>query len=87
MQMPNSDLLNIVNQLETRLNNNRPTTHVDIDMSSEQKKEVNYEVMYALLYNRVEKFIMENSGNQVVDNLRDNLVNDLAPAVKHLLGR
>ena len=85
--MPNSDLLNIVNQLETRLNNNRPTTHVDIDMSSEQKKEVNYEVMYALLYNRVEKFIMENSGNQVVDNLRDNLVNDLAPAVKHLLGR
>ena len=87
MQMPNSDLLNIVNQLETRLNNNRPTTHVDVDMSSEQKKEVNYEVMYALLYNRVEKFIMENSGNQVVDNLRDNLVNDLAPAVKHLLGR
>jgi len=56
-------------------------------LSSEQKKEVNYEVMYALLYNRVEKFIMENSGNQVVDNLRDNLVNDLAPAVKHLLGR
>ena len=87
MQMPNSDLLNIVNQLETRLNNNRPTTHVDIDMSSEQKKEVNYEVMYALLYNRVEKFIMENSGNQVVDNFKDDLLNDLAPAVKHLIGR
>jgi len=85
--MPNSDLLNIVNQLETRLNNNRPTTHVDIDMSSEQKKEVNYEVMYALLYNRVEKFIMENSGNQVVDNFKDDLLNDLAPAVKHLIGR
>ena len=87
MQMPNSDLLNIVNQLETRLNNNRPTTHVDVDMSSEQKKEVNYEVMYALLYNRVEKFIMENSGNQVVDNFKDDLLNDLAPAVKHLIGR
>ena len=87
MQMPNSDLLNIVNQLETRLNNNRPTTHVDVDMSSEQKKEVNYEVMYALLYNRVEKFIIENSGNQVVDNFKDNLLNDLAPAVKHLLTR
>jgi len=85
--MPNSDLLNIVNQLETRLNNNRPTTHVDVDMSSEQKKEVNYEVMYALLYNRVEKFIMENSGNQVVDNFKDDLLNDLAPAVKHLIGR
>jgi hypothetical protein len=64
--MPNSDMLTILNQLQTRLNDNRPTTQVDVDLSSEQKKEVNYEVMYALLYNRVEKFIMENSGNQVV---------------------
>jgi hypothetical protein len=85
--MPNTDLMSIVNQLETRLNNNRPTTHVDVDLNNEQKKEVNYEVMYALLYNRVEKFIIENSGNQVVDNFKDNLLNDLAPAVKHLLTR
>ena len=85
--MPNIDLMSIVNQLETRLNNQRPTTHVDVDLSSEQKKEINYEVMYALLYNRVEKFIIENSGNQVVDNFKDNLLNDLAPAVKHLLTR
>jgi hypothetical protein len=56
-------------------------------LNNEQKKEVNYEVMYALLYNRVEKFIIENSGNQVVDNFKDNLLNDLAPAVKHLLTR
>ena len=85
--MPNTDMITILNQLETRLNNNRPTTQVDVDLSSEQKKEVNYEVMYALLYNRVEKFIMENSGNQVVDNFKDDLLNDLAPAVKHLIGR
>ena len=85
--MPNTDLMSIVNQLETRLNNNRPTTHADVDLNNEQKKEVNYEVMYALLYNRVEKFIIENSGNQVVDNFKDNLLNDLAPAVKHLLTR
>ena len=80
-----SDMLSILGQLETRLNNDRPTTQVDVDLSSEQKKEINYEVMYALLYNRVEKFIIENSGNQVVDNFKDNLLNDLAPAVKHLL--
>jgi len=80
-------MITILNQLETRLNNNRPTTQVDVDLSSEQKKEINYEVMYALLYNRVEKFIIENSGNQVVDNFKDNLLNDLAPAVKHLLTR
>jgi len=80
-------MIAILNQLETRLNNQRPTTHVDVDLSSEQKKEINYEVMYALLYNRVEKFIIENSGNQVVDNFKDNLLNDLAPAVKHLLTR
>ena len=85
--MPNTDFMSIVNQLETRLNNNRPTTHVDVDLNNEQKKEINYEVMYALLYNRVEKFIIENSGNQVVDNIKDNLLNDLAPAVKHLLTR
>ena len=80
-------MITILNQLETRLNNNRPTTQVDVDLNNEQKKEVNYEVMYALLYNRVEKFIIENSGNQVVDNFKDNLLNDLAPAVKHLLTR
>jgi hypothetical protein len=80
-------MITILNQLETRLNNNRPTTQVDVDLSSEQKKEINYEIMYALLYNRVEKFILENSGNQVVDSLKDNLLNDLAPAVKHLLTR
>lgn len=80
-------MITILNQLETRLNNNRPTTQVDVDLSSEQKKEINYEIMYALLYNRVEKFIIENSGNQVVDSLKDNLLNDLAPAVKHLLTR
>jgi hypothetical protein len=85
--MPNTDMIAILNQLETRLNNQRPTTQVDVDLSSEQKKEINYEVMYALLYNRVEKFIIENSGNQVVDNFKDNLLNDLAPAVKHLLTR
>lgn len=85
--MPNTDMITILNQLETRLNNNRPTTQVDVDLSSEQKKEINYEIMYALLYNRVEKFIIENSGNQVVDNFKDNLLNDLAPAVKHLLTR
>jgi len=85
--MPNTDMITILNQLETRLNNNRPTTQVDVDLSSEQKKEINYEIMYALLYNRVEKFILENSGNQVVDNFKDNLLNDLAPAVKHLLTR
>lgn len=80
-------MIAILNQLETRLNNQRPTTQVDVDLSSEQKKEINYEIMYALLYNRVEKFILENSGNQVVDSLKDNLLNDLAPAVKHLLTR
>ena len=85
--MPNTDMISILNQLQTRLNDNRPTTQVDVDLSSEQKKEINYEVMYALLYNRVEKFIIENSGNQVVDNFKDNLLNDLAPAVKHLLTR
>jgi hypothetical protein len=85
--MPNTDMITILNQLETRLNNQRPTTQVDVDLSSEQKKEINYEIMYALLYNRVEKFILENSGNQVVDSLKDNLLNDLAPAVKHLLTR
>jgi hypothetical protein len=85
--MPNTDMITILNQLETRLNNNRPTTQVDVDLSSEQKKEINYEIMYALLYNRVEKFIIENSGNQVVDSLKDNLLNDLAPAVQHILTR
>lgn len=85
--MPNTDMITILNQLETRLGNQRPTTHVDVDLNNEQKKEINYEVMYALLYNRVEKFIIENSGNQVVDNFKDNLLNDLAPAVKHLLTR
>jgi hypothetical protein len=43
--------------------------------------------MYGLLYNRIEKFILENQGNGVVDDFRNELLNDFAPLLKNLISR
>jgi len=56
-------MITILNQLETRLNNNRPTTQVDVDLSSEQKKEINYEIDRATRYKHQLSIIMIDLDN------------------------
>jgi hypothetical protein len=84
--MPN-DIINIANVLAERLGKDKPTSIADVNISTDAKKEMNYEIMYGLLYNRVEKFILENQGNGVVDDFRNELLNDFAPLLKNLISR
>jgi hypothetical protein len=84
--MPN-DIINIANVLAERLGKDKPTSIADVNISADAKKEMNYEIMYGLLYNRIEKFILENQGNGVVDDFRNELLNDFAPLLKNLISR
>ena len=56
-------------------------THCNVNFSAEQIKKLNYEVMYKMLEGKVEKFVLENQGNPLVDNFK----NDIVQTFSHLL--
>jgi|TARA_R100001079_G_scaffold33567_1_gene16977 predicted GNAT family N-acyltransferase len=53
----------------------------NVNFSPEQIKKLNYEVMYKMLEGKVEKFVLENQGNPLVDNFK----NDIVQTFSHLL--
>ena len=53
----------------------------NVNFSAEQIKKLNYEVMYKMLEGKVEKFVLENQGNPLVDNFK----NDIVQTFSHLL--
>ena len=69
--MPNNDLINIANVLSEKLNSNTPTSLADMVIENGQKKQLNYEIMFQLLMGECEKHILENVGNPVVDEFKD----------------
>ena len=54
-----------------------PNTNLNPDAISK----LNYEVMYKMLEGKVEKFVLENQGNPLVDNFK----NDIVQTFSHLL--
>ena len=82
--MPNNDLINIANVLSERLNNNQPTTLADMVVDNGTKKQLNYEIMFQLLMGECEKHILENVGNPVVDEFKDNILKKFSTLVKQL---
>ena len=54
-----------------------PNTNLNPDAISK----LNYEVMYKMLEGEVEKLILENQGNPLVDNFK----NDIVQTFSHLL--
>ena len=83
MQMPNN-LINIANVLSERLNNNQPTNLADMVIDNGQKKQLNYEIMFQLLMGACEKHILENSGNPVVDEFKNELMQKFSGLVQIL---
>ena len=71
--MPNNDLINIANVLSEKLNSNAPTSLADMVVDNGQKKQLNYEIMFQLLMGECEKHILENVGNPIVDEFKDNI--------------
>ena len=53
----------------------------NVNFSAEQIKKLNYEVMYKMVEGKVEKFVLENQGNPLVDNFK----NDIVQTFSHLL--
>ena len=53
----------------------------NVNFTPDQIKKLNYEVMYKMLEGKVEKFVLENQGNPVVDNFK----NDIVQTFSHLL--
>ena len=81
-QMPNNDLINIANVLSEKLNSNAPTTLADMVVDNGQKKQLNYEIMFQLLMGECEKHILENVGNPVVDEFKDNVLKKFSTLVQ-----
>ena len=82
--MPNNDLINIANVLSERLNNNQPTTLADMVVDNGTKKQLNYEIMFQLLMGECEKHILENVGNPVVDEFKDNILKKFSTLMQTL---
>ena len=82
--MPNNDLINIANVLTERLSNNQPTNLANMVLDKQGKKELNHEVMFYLLMGLCEKHILENAGNQVVDDFKNDLLQKFSGLVQIL---
>ena len=81
--MTNS-LINIAQVLSERLNNNQPTQQSDLHIDVNGKKQLNYEIMFQLLMGECEKHILENVGNPVVDEFKENVLKKFSTLVQAL---
>ena len=81
--MTNS-LINIANVLAERVGETSPTQLKDMLVSNGAKKQLNYEIMFQLLMGECEKHILENNGNAVVDEFKNNILNKFSTLVQQL---
>ena len=83
MLMTNS-LIKLSQVLSERVNSNQPTDLSTMHITIEGKKQLNYEIMFQLLQGEVEKHILENQGNQVVDEFKNKIINKFSSLIKQL---
>tara|TARA_R100000687_G_C6317328_1_gene103306 strand:+ start:145 stop:396 length:252 start_codon:yes stop_codon:yes gene_type:complete len=81
--MTNS-LIKLSQVLSERVNSNQPTDLSTMHITIEGKKQLNYEIMFQLLQGEVEKHILENQGNQVVDEFKNKIINKFSSLIKQL---
>jgi len=82
--MTTNSLINIANVLAERVGEKSPTQLKDMLVSNGAKKQLNYEIMFQLLMGECEKHILENNGNAVVDEFKDNILNKFSTLVQQL---
>ena len=81
--MTNS-LINIAQVLTERVNENKPTEQSAMHINIDGKKQLNYEIMFQLLMGECEKHILENVGNPIVDEFKDNVLKKFSTLVQAL---
>ena len=79
-----SSLINIARVLSERVNNNQPTQQSDLHINVNGKKQLNYEIMFQLLQGEVEKHILENQGNAVVDEFKQKIITKFSSLIQQL---
>ena len=79
-----SSLINIAKVLSERVNNNQPTQQSDLHINVNGKKHLNYEIMFQLLQGEVEKHILENQGNAVVDEFKQKIITKFSSLIQQL---
>ena len=84
MTMPNNSLINIAQVLAERVGEKSPTQLKDMLLSNGAKKQLNYEIMFQLLMGECEKHILENNGNQVVDEFKNNILEKFSTLIQQL---
>ena len=82
--MPNNSLINIAQVLTERVGEKSPTQLQDMVIDNGVKKQLNYEIMFQLLMGECEKHILENVGNPVVDEFKDNILKKFSTLVQTL---
>ena len=82
--MTNSSLINIANVLAERVGEKSPTQLKDMLVSNGAKKQLNYEIMFQLLMGECEKHILENNGNAVVDEFKNNILEKFSTLIQQL---
>ena len=84
MLMPNNSLINIAQVLAKRVGEKSPTQLSDMLINNGAKKQLNYEIMFQLLMGECEKHILENNGNRVVDEFKNNILQKFSTLVQQL---
>ena len=82
--MANNSLINIAQVLAERVGEKSPTQLQDMVIDNGVKKQLNYEIMFQLLMGECEKHILENVGNPVVDEFKDNILKKFSTLVQTL---
>ena len=84
MLMPNNSLINIAQVLAKRVGEKSPTQLSDMLINNGAKKQLNYEIMFQLLMGECEKHILENQGNAVVDEFKNNVLEKFSTLIQQL---
>jgi hypothetical protein len=79
--MPNVPM-NISKVLAEQSANTELTKNTKLDPSSVSK--LNYEVMYKMLEGEVEKLILENTGNPLIDDFKQKIVTKFSYLIQKL---
>ena len=82
--MMTNSLINIAQVLAERVGEKLPTQLSDMLVDNGTKKQLNYEIMFQLLMGECEKHILENNGNVVVDEFKNNILNKFSTLVQQL---
>ena len=80
--MPDNMPMNISKVLAEQSANAQLTKNTKLDPDAISK--LNYEVMYKMLEGEVEKLILENTGNPLIDDFKQKIVNKFSYLITKL---